>query len=597
MVHVTESGKKLVTVIPGDGIGPECVDSAVKIIEATGAPIEWEERHAGASIFKQGLPSGVPQDTIDSIWKTRVALKGPLETPVGYGEKSANVTLRKLFETYGNIRPARELPGVPTPFSGRGVDLVVVRENVEDLYAGIEHMQTPGVAQCLKLTSRSGCEKVVRLAFELARAEGRTSVACATKSNIMKLTEGMLKRTFEEMAPEYPEVESWHVIVDNCAHQLVKRPEQFDVIVTTNMNGDILSDLSSALIGGLGFAPSANIGSQVSIFEAVHGSAPKYAGKNVINPTAVLLSGVLMLRHVGDFAAAEAIEKALLVTLEQGKLTRDVVGDSGALTTTEFTDAIIANLGEEPKAGLVRSYRPLSLPDYPAGTAHVDQPDRKVVGVDLFVESVLGPDELGTSLDRLVEGSPLRLKMISNRGTKVYEPTGALTACVDHFRCRFVSRNGELGDGAILELVSKVASEHRWMHLEKLQELLSLLDPDGVGVPYAGERIVPKTDRSGLRRDGKPRQVEDYRIAPAGDSHGSAGVGHHAKARQARGLRPFRRRFEVKLGGRGEIQCRGEATRFRRRRLGFRRGLHRVAPREVKLSWEKPAPAAVRVRS
>lgn len=462
--------RTLVTLIPGDGIGPECVAATQRVIEAAGAKIGWDERQAGASVFRQGIPSGVPEDTIESIARTRVVLKGPLETPVGFGEKSANVTLRKLFETYGNIRPARELPGVPTPFSGRGVDLVVVRENVEDLYAGIEHMQTPGVAQCLKLTSRAGCEKVVRLAFELARAEGRTSVACATKSNIMKLTEGMLKRTFEELAPEYPEVESWHVIVDNCAHQLVKRPEQFDVIVTTNMNGDILSDLSSALIGGLGFAPSANIGSQVAIFEAVHGSAPKYAGRNVINPTAVLLSGVLMLRHVGDFAAAEAIEKALLVTLEQGKLTRDVVGDSGALTTTGFTDAVVANLGEEPRAGLVRRHRPIALPDYPTGTAHVEEPDRKVVGVDLFVESVLGPDELGASLDRLADGSPLRLKMISNRGTKVYEPTGALTACVDHFRCRFVSRNGELGDAAILELVSKVASEHRWMHLEKLQE-------------------------------------------------------------------------------------------------------------------------------
>src|SRR5919197_3318168 len=285
-MHLTSSGKKLVTLIPGDGIGSEVVESARRIIAATGAPIEWEERQAGASIFKKGLPSGVPPETIESIVKTRVVLKGPLETPVGFGEKSANVTLRKLFETYGNIRPVRELPGICTPYSGRGIDLVVVRENVEDLYAGIEHMQTPGVAQCLKLISRKGCEKIVRLAFEFARSEGRTSVACATKSNIMKLTEGMLKRTFEEIAPEYPDIESWHVIVDNCAHQLVRRPEQFDVIVTTNMNGDILSDLSSALVGGLGFAPSANLGNEVAIFEAVHGSAPKYAGKNVINPTA-----------------------------------------------------------------------------------------------------------------------------------------------------------------------------------------------------------------------------------------------------------------------------------------------------------------------
>src|SRR6478735_10496472 len=339
--------KRLVTLIAGDGIGPEVTTSARRIVEATGAPIEWELHEAGAEVFKKGLPTGVPQDTIDSLARSRVALKGPLETPVGFGEKSANVTLRKLFETYANIRPARELPGVVTPYSGRGIDLVVVRENIEDLYAGIEHMQTPGVAQCLKLINRRGCEKIVRLAFEFARAEGRKKVACATKSNIMKLTEGMLKRTFEAVAKEYPDIESWHIIVDNCCHQLVKKPEQYDVIVTTNMNGDIMSDLTSALVGGLGFAPSANLGNEVSIFEAVHGSAPKYAGKNVINPTAVIGSAILMLRHLGEFDAAVKVENALLVTMEQGTLTRDVVGDGGAASTTAFTDAIIANLGND----------------------------------------------------------------------------------------------------------------------------------------------------------------------------------------------------------------------------------------------------------
>ncbi len=241
-----------VTLIPGDGIGPECVESARRIVEATGAPIAWEEHEAGAEVFKKGLPSGVPRDTMDSISRTRVALKGPLETPVGFGEKSANVTLRKLFETYANVRPVREMPGVTTPYSGRGIDLVMVRENVEDLYAGIEYMQTPGTAEALKLISVKGSEKIARFAFEYARSEGRTKVACATKANIMKFTEGNMKRAFEKVAPDYPEIEPWHVIVDNCAHQLVKRPEQFEVIVTTNMNGDILSDLSSALIGGLG---------------------------------------------------------------------------------------------------------------------------------------------------------------------------------------------------------------------------------------------------------------------------------------------------------------------------------------------------------
>lgn len=471
-VHRTPDGKKLVTVIPGDGIGPEVVQSAQRIIEATGAPLEWEVRHAGASIFKKGLPSGVPPETIESIRKTRVVLKGPLETPVGFGEKSANVTLRKLFETYANVRPAREVPHVPTPFSGRGIDLVVVRENVEDLYAGIEHMQTPGVAQCLKIISRKGCEKIVRFAFELARAEGRRTVHCATKSNIMKLTEGTLKRTFEAVAPEYPEIQAQHIIIDNCAHQLAKKPEQFDVIVTTNMNGDIISDLSSGLIGGLGFAPSANIGSEVAIFEAVHGSAPKYAGKNVINPTAVILSAVMMLRHLDEFEAAADIENAVLVTLESGVLPRDVVGDTGAASTTAFTDAIISHLGEKSAQFQVRDYKPIKLPEVSAAPDFVHPHERRVTGVDVFVESALGSDDLGRQLERLTQDGPLQLKMIANRGTKVYPPTGTMTDCVDQWFCRFTARDqeAEVSDDVIVSLLQRIGAEHRWSHVEKLQE-------------------------------------------------------------------------------------------------------------------------------
>lgn len=467
------SQRTLVTLIPGDGIGPECVDATTRIIEATGAPIDWEVRHAGASIFKQGLPSGVPQETIDSISKTRVVLKGPLETPVGFGEKSANVTLRKLFETYGNIRPVRELPGVKTPYSGRGIDLVVVRENVEDLYAGIEYMQTPGVAECLKLISRKGCEKIVRLGFELALAEGRKRVHCASKSNIMKMTEGMLKRTFEEIAKEYPQIEAQHIIIDNCAHQLVKKPEQFDVIVTTNMNGDIISDLSSALIGGLGFAPSANIGNEVAIFEAVHGSAPKYAGKNVINPLAVLFSAVMMLRHLGMFKEAASIEHAVLVTLEDGKvMPRDVVGDEKAAGTTKFTDEIIANLGRTSKKWQVREYKPVKLPKISADVDFVKAKSRQSVGVDVFVESPMGSEELGHSLEALSKSTSLKLKMLSNRGTKVYPRTGAITDCVDHWFCRFIPKteNSDVTDADIIELLQKVGTEHRWVHIEKLQQ-------------------------------------------------------------------------------------------------------------------------------
>ena len=461
-----------VTLIPGDGIGPECIDAARRIVEAAGAPIEWESADAGAEVFKKGIASGVPQETMDSIGRTKVALKGPLETPVGFGEKSANVTLRKLFETYANVRPVREMPGVNTPYSGRGIDLVVVRENVEDLYAGIEYMQTPGVAQALKLISAKGSERIARFAFEYARSEGRTKVACATKANILKFSEGEMKRAFEKVAPDYPEIEPWHVIVDNAAHQLVKRPEQFEVIVMTNMNGDILSDESSALIGGLGFAPSANVGNEVAIFEAVHGSAPKYAGKNVINPTAVILSAVLMLRSLGLFDQASAIEHAIFVTLGSGVLTGDVLGYDRGTPTTEYTDAIIGNLGKRTETWTVRDVKPLVLPKLDPDPDYVKTTSRSVVGLDVFVESPLSASELGASMMELTHDTRLSLKMISSRGTKVFPPTGALTETGDHFRCRFIIKEnpGDLPDEDVNQLLARISRRHRWMHIEKLQE-------------------------------------------------------------------------------------------------------------------------------
>ena len=468
---MTYTEPETITLIPGDGIGPEVVRATQRVIEAAGVPVEWEECEAGAEVFRKGLRSGVPTETIESIARTRVALKGPLETPVGYGEKSANVTLRKLFETFGNLRPVREMPNVPTPYAGRGIDLVVVRENVEDLYAGIEHQQTPGVAQCLKLMSRKGCERIARLAFEAARADGRSSVHCATKANIMKLTEGLLKRTFEEVARDYPDVEAQHIIVDNCAHQLARRPEQFEVIVTSNMNGDILSDLTSGLVGGLGFAPSANIGNDVAIFEAVHGSAPKYAGKNTINPTAMLMSGVMMLRYLGRDDAATAIEQALFVTLEQGIATRDVVGDERAASTTAFTDAIIENLGRT-SSHPSRTTKPLKVPVVCEGPVNVTTTRRRVVGFDLFVESALPPAALGATLNAATTGRPIRLKMISNRGTLVWPATGGATDTVDHWRCRFVARDDDVHvtDREITSFLDLIGGDLRWMHVEKLQE-------------------------------------------------------------------------------------------------------------------------------
>jgi isocitrate dehydrogenase len=473
------AASKHITVIPGDGVGPECVAATMKIIQASGAQITWEEHHAGASVFKQGIASGVPQSTIDSINKTRCVLKGPLETPIGYGEKSANVTLRKLFETYANIRPVRELPGVKTPYSGRGIDLVVVRENVEDLYAGIEHMQTPDVAQCLKLISSMGSEKIARFALEFARSEGRKQVACATKANIMKLTEGLVKRTFERVAKEYADLETWHIIIDNCAHQLVKKPEQFDVIVTTNMNGDIISDLTSALVGGLGFAPSANIGNDVAIFEAVHGSAPKYSGKNCINPTAVLLSGVMMLRYLGDYKAADDIEHAVLVTLEQGFHTGDVVGYDKGVSTTDYADRIISNLGKRSANWKVRDHHPIKLPKldwtYPKYDSH------RVAGVDVFIQAFSkDASHIGSVIETAATGTAFKLKMISNRGTRVYPPTGAITDLTMQSRCRFVLTDeaASATDDQIFQLLQNIVkvgkgkgangSDILWSHIEKL---------------------------------------------------------------------------------------------------------------------------------
>jgi isocitrate dehydrogenase len=467
---LNDKNQKRVTLIPGDGIGPEVVEATRRIIDAAGVQIAWEEHHAGASIFKKGIASGVPVETIESIQSTRVALKGPLETPVGFGEKSANVTLRKLFETYGNLRPVRELPGVKTPYSGRGIDFIIVRENVEDLYAGIEHMQTPGVAQCLKIMSRKGCEKIVRLAFEVARAEGRNKVHCATKANIMKLTEGLMKKTFEEISREYSDIEANHIIIDNCAHQLVRTPEQFQVIVTSNMNGDILSDLGSGLIGGLGFAPGANVGNEVAIFEAVHGSAPKYAGKDVINPSAMLMSGLMMLRHLDEFEAAEQIERALMLSLEQGAYTRDV-RQEGSLGTKAFTDRVIQNLKVRTGQTRARKHLPIQLPELSKAPDFVRVAERSILGADIFVESSLHAEALGKSLETITEGSAFRLKMISNRGTKIYPLGDTAPDCVDHWRCRFVLRDetSDASDAQLVDLLQRVATSHRWMHVEKLQ--------------------------------------------------------------------------------------------------------------------------------
>ena len=464
--------KRKITVLPGDGIGPEVVEAALTIVKATGVQVEFEICEAGARAFQKGIVTGIPKETIESIERTRVVLKGPLETPLGHGNRSANVTLRTLFETYGNIRPVRELPGVQTAFTGRKLDIVIVRENIEDLYAGIEYMQTPGVAEGLKLISREGCEKIVKLAFAFAIAEEREAVHCATKSNIMKLTEGLLQRTFEEFAPQYPSITSKHILIDNCAHQLAMRPEQFDVIVTTNMNGDILSDLTSGLTGGLGFAPSANIGNDVSIFEAVHGSAPDIAGKNKANPTALVLSAAMMLRHIEEGKAANDVEQAVLVALESGIRTSDMIGVQNPATTTEFTQAVIASLGKRSKVSPPRDYKKVQLPPAVPGVNVVSAKKRRLIGLDVYIESDLDPAKLAVGLDLLAKPSPLKLQMITNRGAMVFPSSGRGVSLVDHFRCRFVLRDAAavLAEVEILALLGTIGARHRWMHIEKLQE-------------------------------------------------------------------------------------------------------------------------------
>jgi isocitrate dehydrogenase len=464
--------KRKITILPGDGIGPEVVDAALSIVQATGAAIEFEKCEAGARAFAKGIPTGIPKETIESIERTQVVLKGPLETPIGYGNRSANVTLRTLFETFGNIRPVRELPGVQTAFTGRKLDIVIVRENIEDLYAGIEYMQTPGVAESLKLISREGCEKIVKLAFAFAIAEGRKRVHCATKANIMKLTEGLLQHTFEEYAPQYPSIEAKHILIDNCAHQLAMRPEQFDVIVTTNMNGDILSDLTSGLTGGLGFAPSANIGNDVSIFEAVHGSAPDIAGKNKANPTALVLSAAMMLRHIGEGKAANDVEQAVLVTLESGVRTSDMMGVKDPASTTAFTAAVISNLGKRSKLSPPRDYTKVEVPTSSPGVNVVPAKQRRLIGLDVYIESQLEPKALAKGLGGVIDKSPLKLEMISNRGAMVFPSNDRRVSLVDHFRCRFVRRDTgkDLRDGDILSLLQAISADYRWMHVEKLQE-------------------------------------------------------------------------------------------------------------------------------
>lgn len=331
--------KHNITLIPGDGIGPEIIAATVRIIEASGVDIEWETQILGAQALEK-FGTTLPEAATDSIKRNKIALKGPLTTPVGKGFTSVNVGLRKALDLYANVRPVRALPNVPCRYPE--LDLVIVRENTEDLYAGLEHVVVPGVVESIKIITEKASTRIAKYAFEYARANGRKKVTAVHKANIMKLSDGLFLECFYNVSKDYPEIEADDKIIDNCCMQLVMRPEQFDVMVLENLYGDIVSDLAAGLIGGLGLAPGANIGEAGAVFEAVHGSAPDIAGQGLANPTAVLMSGLLMLKHLGEREAADKIEKAMLDVFAEGKtLTKDL---GGSANTMDFANAIIEKM-------------------------------------------------------------------------------------------------------------------------------------------------------------------------------------------------------------------------------------------------------------
>jgi isocitrate dehydrogenase (NAD+) len=328
-----------ITLIPGDGIGPEVTGATVSVLRATGVQIEWESFVVGAEALSRfGDP--LPQDLFDSIKRTKVALKGPVMTPIGTGFVSANVRLRKALDLYANLRPIKSLEGVKTRYED--VDLIVVRENTEDLYSGLEHEVVPGVVESLKIITDRASRRIAKFAFEYARREGRKRVTAIHKANIMKMSDGLFLNCFREVSKDYPEIGADDLIVDNACMQLVIDPNQFDVLLLENLYGDIISDLGAGLVGGLGVVPGANIGEEMAVFEAVHGSAPSIAGRGIANPTALLQTAVLMLKYLGEREAADRIQSALEKVLAEGKfLTRDLGGQS---TTIEFTEAVIHSL-------------------------------------------------------------------------------------------------------------------------------------------------------------------------------------------------------------------------------------------------------------
>ncbi|MEX2260371.1 MAG: NADP-dependent isocitrate dehydrogenase [Bryobacteraceae bacterium] len=447
-----------ITVARGDGIGPEIMGATLHILNAAGAALDIEEIEIGENVYLRGNSAGIEPSAWESLRRTKVFLKAPITTPQGGGFKSLNVTTRKTLGLYANVRPCVSYsPFVETKHPG--MDVVIVRENEEDLYAGIEYRLSPEVTQCLKLISRPGCERIVRYAFEYARRHGRKKVTCFTKDNIMKMTDGLFHKVFDEIAAGYPDMVNEHWIVDIGAAKLADTPTAFDVVVMPNLYGDILSDVAAQIAGSVGLAGSANIGGDCAMFEAIHGSAPRRANQDLANPSGLLLGAVLMLVHIGETGAAERVHNAWLRTIEDGIHTYDIFDEGVSkrkVGTKEFAEAVAARLGQRPQTLKAVEYK--AVPPAPVrAEKEAAVPVMKMVGVDLYVYwPRRDATELGECLGKST-GDAFALTMIDNRGVKVWPGGMPETFCTDSFRCRFTSNNGAtITQNDILGLLGRV---------------------------------------------------------------------------------------------------------------------------------------------
>ncbi|HZV79153.1 MAG TPA: NADP-dependent isocitrate dehydrogenase [Candidatus Binatus sp.] len=451
-----------ITVAYGDGIGPEIMSATLEVLKAAGARLELEVIEVGEKVYLAGNPAGIAPSAWESLRRTKVFLKAPITTPQGGGYKSLNVTTRTALGLYANVRPCVSYaPYVQTKHPV--MDVVIVRENEEDVYGGIEYQQTHQMTQALKLISRPGSERIIRYAFEYARRNNRRKVTCFTKDNILKLTDGLFHKMFDEIAKEYPEIEHEHWIVDIGAAKLADTPESFDVLVLPNLYGDILSDVAAQITGSVGLAGSANIGEVCSMFEAIHGSAPRRAGQNVANPSGLMLGSIMMLVHIGQTDVAAKVHNAWLRTIEDGIHTYDIYREGTSkqkVGTKEFAQAVIARLGEKPQHLKPASYKDVAPEKSPVFKAlATDQRKKKaLVGVDVYLDWSKGSaDELGSALSR-VSSDGLELRAILNRGSRVW-PTGLPeTLCTDQWRCRFLAKDGgEISHAQVATLLARVA--------------------------------------------------------------------------------------------------------------------------------------------